>query len=296
MNRSLPLKLLLLAACAHRNPEPASLQQAVLDAHAWYEMDHDLSSCDAMPAGYGTTMELPLEWGGAASGGALFYERLVCPDGAVPDTWRNGSVGSAVSQSDAPVNSKYSGYEILDSWAVLCPGDEQPRTWYANVYRLGSPCPPDGFGVVSVATFQAMASAFESLRADDHLAAVEKSLALVKVAPDWELSYLSLGNACLGFRDFECARDAFVEVLRFDPASLPALYPVAMTSLALGDDERLLDVAQRGLELTEPEHELHPVFRCMVGIGTMRTTGEQPPPEMFEAGCAAGFEICCDPR
>lgn len=118
-------------------PEPAAAPitaQAQNDEHGLCPSARGLTveTCRAKhpPAGYGTTPQVPVEWG-VTSAGAMYFGRLLCPSGAL-----------AVAQ-----RRQYPGISKTphEEWTLHCPGEVENHTWYTNPQKCGNPCPPEGF-------------------------------------------------------------------------------------------------------------------------------------------------------
>ena len=170
----------LLAACSGpRSGDDEPLTEHAVDCPATQALT--LQSCTAqLPVGYGSLPSKPLEWG-ATRAGALYFGRLVCPNGGLAMTERTETRPELSAEG-------------TEAWEVRCPGDPTPRTWYATPRRCGNPCPPDGLRVIPQLALQRYLASVAAFEAADIQLALQRVDEAVALAPPNELLTLWKGT------------------------------------------------------------------------------------------------------
>lgn len=204
-------------ACAHRAPQGAGAVEG--DIVQCPPFDIDPPTCAADAAGRGETQALPWEWGWAAAGNSLWFDRLACADGSNAVVERIGSFGEAPVPSKAPSSGAPGlGVDILDRYQVMCPG--QPVTlWYTNLYRCGDLCVPAPFKVLPAAAASEMTLAMRALDEHEEVDALRHASAAVERAPDFELSWLAFGYVQMVANDPQGAIDSAAQACERFPVS-----------------------------------------------------------------------------
>ena len=210
--------LLIALACAHQSPKNAGSApaEAVEQCHAF---DFDPPTCPAELAGRGDSLEKPWEWGWAAAGNTLWFDRLACADGSNASVERMGNFGGAPVASQARSSGAPSmGVDVLDAYRVSCLG--QPDTvWYTNLYRCGDLCVPAPFKVLPAAAANEMSAAMRALDDHEEVNALRHGKAVVDLAPDFELSWLAFGYVQMVANDPQGALETAAEACERFPAS-----------------------------------------------------------------------------
>jgi hypothetical protein len=301
---------LLLLSCAapsdREPPEPAVARAVAPDEvpsargePRCVERDEDLdvtAECTgALPEGYGTTREQPLEWGpGNASGGTLYFNRLICPSGAAPYVNRTGSVGGAPVASSAPLVLNLPSADILDRWEVHCP-TAPPRIWYANMYRCGNPCPPDGFEVLPVVALDALVNTrpmLEQRRYAEALAALEYAIALTPVR--FELLEFRRATFLFLSHRYAEALSIYDWLTGVSPANPYYVLYRGMIFNELGDAERYGAALNELLSDLPENHELVPELHCRRGRYLHLVNRHDEADEAERRACELGFARCCE--
>ncbi len=255
-----------------------------LDVPAW--------RCEAPAANYGSS-ENPLEWGPGASGRTLFFERLVCPNGATPVTRKVGVVGPAKVPSRSPKSSPVAP-DVLEDWLVGCPS-EVPLHLTVNPGRCGDPCPPAGLSLLPAAAAVALDRSQEALvRGDVDVAMAQARIAsdsapLTEATAGWKgMVQLEAGWALQAMQSFAAAG-----ALNQDDPFYPAQQAAALERLDEPDKaDRML---RRVLEDLDDTHPARARIQCQRAYLWRRMRNPDAGALAAEA-CAAGVDNCCPQR
>ncbi len=289
---------LMLLACPKPSAESPS-GRAVSAACPTFVSDVHASSCDGLPGGYGTTKEMPLEWGLAARGNdsSLYYGRLVCPNGAVASARRTGNAGAPPQPSGSPLvgDGEWSGNDVLDSWAVTCPG--MPAvTLYTNTYRCGSPCAPRPFDLLPAAATRALERSRLALEAKDVEGALAGAREAAAAEPESEIVQAWLGMVLLESGRPVPAVDAFAAASSMNPFDPYHRLHEAFAWQALNEPDKAEQVIDELRGSLAPDHALVPDVTCMKAWA-IRVRGDEPGGRpLAEAACARGVSACCPER
>jgi hypothetical protein len=255
----------------------------------------DESQCLELPDGYGTTAEAPLEWGLAARGNeALYFGRLICPNGATADTTRVGSIGAAPVRSAAPLADEepFGGTDILDAWSVSCPG-LPTVTLYANTYRCGNPCPPPPYRLLPATATTALERSRVALDAQDLETAAGAAKEAATAEPESEIVQAWLGMVLLRADRPVPALDAFQAAQRMDPFDPWHRLHEAYAYQALEQGDRAEAVLDELRATLPSDHELTGDVTCMKAWAVRSRVGEAEARGLAEAACARGVGACC---
>jgi hypothetical protein len=285
---------LFLAGCPRAKPEAAAQDAAVCPSVA---LAVDAAQCD-VPEQHGRSASAPLEWGiGAASDRQLWLGRLACPDGAVPQTRRLRTADAPPPPSTAPRSSvplPKDGHEILDVWAVRCPGDAAERLWLTSAYRCGMLCPPEGFMLLPAAAAVAAEATAAALRSGDALEARAQAAAAVSVAPGFEAAHFTQAATLMTLDDSAGALAAFEAAADIHPDSISGLYARVVILRASGELDAARPLAMRLLEVTPPRHPQRAPALCMAALAHHEQGHAEEAMLLAGQACARGFSRCCE--
>lgn len=294
MSRVLPVVVaLVLSACPGRK-EPSLLPGMTEPPGSCISALEDLDPgrCDRVGPGRGLSPEQPLEWGPAAIG-TLWHGRLVCPSGADPEVIRlEASIPSPTSESP-PSGFPTPGAEWLDAWSVRCPGDPQPRTWFASMFRCGDPCPPAGFRLVPGRAMERFVASRGAFEADQAAEALELAAAAVERAPRVERLQYWLGIVALDQDRVPVALEAFEAAAALDPGDVDNLYYLAMVQQMAGLTPQSHATAEEALERVAPHHPSWARITCLGAVVRREQGRAEEAAILARAACARGFEPCC---
>ncbi len=230
------------------------------------------------PAGYGTTLAVPVEWG-VTSAGAMYFGRLLCPSGAL-----------AVAQ-----RRQYPGLSKTphEEWTLHCPGEVENHTWYTNPQKCGNPCPPEGFMVIPSAALRAYMASVERLQSGDLGRAQQQAELAVKLAPPNELLTSWLATMLTQTGKPEKAVELFESVIRMNPEDPhPKLY-LAMAQRAAGYDGPYHAAIAELLTKLPEDHPLVAELKCL-RAEKLRADGKAPEAARLTAeSCKGGWDACC---
>lgn len=285
-------------SCSHHNAqEPAKVSQRAAEPDAPScpspSLELEPSRCEALPASYGKTPEQPLEWGPAASQRQLWFGRLACPNKEMPVVELEGMWGKAPTPSKAPPSSiTYEALDLLDVWAVRCPGQSTQRL-YLNLYRCGNPCPPKGFGLLEAKPFGLYTQSVVAYQTHG----VEKAYSLAKEAyalePASELFALWLAGLANELGEHEHARQLYELRLKASPGSPQLVVRLAETLLLLDQPKQAHRVLSALIKEIGAAHPLYPYALCLSSTALMVLD----PPSAVAQGklaCSAGEASCCE--
>lgn len=229
------------------------------------------SACLHAPPGRGLSADVPLAWGAAATdGGALWFDRLRCTDGATPE----------VVQASAVV------------WEVSCPLDMAPAQWFVDSETCGSPCPPEGVSVMPVdaANLERQASAaLAEERTGDALHFVGMSISRYPhYASTWRIA--GLARAATG--DHAGALEAFRTTLYLDPRDGRAAYYAVRAAHSAEAWEEARDRAAELAPLLAGSPEVQAEVQCVEAVSRLNLGDASGAPLAIQA-CAAGASGCC---
>jgi tetratricopeptide (TPR) repeat protein len=257
----------------------------------------DMAACAASrPENYGYGKELPMEIGMAAKGQSLWFGRLLCNDGAVPEVRRTGNVGPRVAPTSAVSwLSIDADSELLDRWEVSCPGDREPKVLYTNLYRCGLLCPPRGFRLLTAAS-EATYNASLELAGKGRF---QEAFDLVLELPTEDLASETLtswrGVLLSRLERYDEARPALQAVVALRPKNPYYRLELAMVDLGQGKNEEYFKVVEALLAELPTDDELHWELICRKGFHLLRSGNAQDGEPLIKQACEAGFERCCKP-
>lgn len=210
--------LLLALACAHKSPESAG-GASMPSAEQCPAYDFDPPTCPDEVGVRGDSLERPWEWGWAAAGNTLWFDRLACGDGSNPSVERVGNFGGAPVASSSPSSGAPSmGVDVLDGYRVRCVGQED-LLWYTNLYRCGAMCVPAPFKVLPAAAADEMSAAMRALDQGEEVDALRHGQSVIELAPDFELSWLAFGYVQMVANDPQGAMDSAAQACDRFPRS-----------------------------------------------------------------------------
>lgn len=258
-------------------------------------MSVDTSTCSAQTSQtYGLTMENPAEWGFGAGTRTLWFGRIMCQDGTMPDIMRAGNVGPAPNPSTSPTSETGLGeaHDILDKWLVMCPGNAQPISVYHNMYRCGSLCPPPSLRLMNGEAFRAY---IESQRASDesqHDDAYALAVKAHELEPDLELTILWLGLLEQRKNNFERALELYDKASTLNPHVPFASIQKCDVLIQLGREDEALILLDEILADLPADAAGKPRVDCLRATA-LHPTKPKEALELAARACAAGEKMCC---
>lgn len=255
-------------------------------------------ACDAVPADYGTVLHLPLEWGylGIAGPSGPNGGRVVCPGGGTPRSKRLGSRGPAReyhTTAPASMTHRENQMDIIDVWQVRCPDEAQPRIWYFNLYRCGSPCMPHGFHLMHADATELYQESIKDMEAKDYISSLELAREAQALEPTSESINARLATAYL-YNDRPA--DAFAH---FQRASGSAPHDpfhrlhAAVAKMAMGDDAYYRTTVEQLMTELPSDHGLLPELSCRHAHALQRAGEFERANAEAASACTAGQSRCC---
>lgn len=258
-------------------------------------MSVDLDACSQDPQQtYGVTMENPAEWGFGAGTRTLWFGRIMCEDGTLPDIIRSGNVGPAPKPSSSPTSETGLGetHDILDKWLVMCPGNAQPIAVYHNMYRCGSLCPPANLRLMRGDAFRAYIDSQRASDENEHDVAYKLAVEAHKLEPDLELTILWRALLEQRRNAFEVALELYDRAATLNPHVPFARIQKSDVLIQLGrGDEALviLDAIEADLADDDPGK---PRVDCLRATA-LHSKDPKKAIELAAQACAAGEKMCC---
>ncbi len=268
-----------LASCgavATGGDEP--LAEPAVDCPATHTLN--AQSCSAsLPVGYGSLRSKPLEWG-ATRAGALYFGRLVCPNGGLAMTER----------TDAPVDT---AGDAVETWEVHCPGDPTPRIWYATPRRCGNPCPPDGLRVIPQPALQRYLASVAAFEAGDAVLALQRIDEAVALAPPNELMTLWKGTMLEQTGRALEAVPFYEAAVRMNPDEPAHKLFLARAQRAAGHEAPYRSAIEDLLGKLPSGHPLVPELQCLKAE-LLRHDGKLAEAHaLADTACKGGQADCC---
>jgi hypothetical protein len=282
------LGLGLLAACVHRPAAaPPPIAAGQISGDACPTPVTDPPACTEAQAALGRTPENPLEWGYAAAGNSLWYDRLACADGSIPGVTRLGNIGVAPLASASPASdAPRFGGDVLDQWGVSC-GEEQTLL-YTNLYRCGALCVPSPFRLVPGATMVLVDRAQQSLQAErlDDVATTARSIGAS--APGFEIAWVLQASFLQAASQPQEALEAWEGAARVRDSAVTRSHHAEVLAWLGRTTEARLEANE--LLARFGDTSLGPRLRC-----TLAQTESDPAlrVERAAAACAEGYTLCC---
>ena len=295
------LGLVVLSACASApnapdaSPRVAATSAPDVDPCPTPASVVDPATCTDLPAGYGTDPEQPLEWGPMGSK-SFFFGRAVCEGGGWPAHERVGSVGPARTPSKSPSAGLPSfGTDILDVYRVECPG-KSPQMFYANMYRCGRRCPPNGFWFVSPARDSAYLASSAAMRAQDPAKALRIAQAGFPKDGLTEKEVSWLGVLFAANNRIDDALAAFTAAHRIDPDEPYHLLYRGLAHLKAQRIEPYFADLEAAIAAGGPEHPLRGELLCRRASYWEQKGEAIRAKEAAIQSCKLGFDRCCPPE
>lgn len=257
-------------------------------------MSVDTSACtEEALQDYGLSPQDPAEWGFGAGTRTLWFGRLMCGDGTMPDIHRAGNIGPAPNPSSSPKSDvEMATVDILDKWVVQCPGEPQPTVVYHNMYRCGSPCPPRDFKLLPGEAFRAYIDSQRALEDNEHERAYELAQRAHELAPDYELTTLWLAIQKAEHNAPDEALALYERAAELNPHDPFARIQLAELLVDLGQYARATPLIDQLLGEVAPGHEEVPRLTCLKAT-TMLPDAPEDARELAKKACEAGARRCC---
>lgn len=256
--------------------------------------DVDEEHCRTVrPADYGLVPEAPLEIGLAASGRSIWFGRLLCPNGALPEVTRRGNIGPPKRPSRSPLSAMGRlGFELLDVWEVRCPLDDTPTTLYTNIYRCGLKCPPGNFRVLDARRHGIYLEAAGMVGKGRFSEALKKMEEIGPEERTTEKINHRLGVLYLREGRLKDARAALEIARAMDPVDPYLRLHVGFVDLQEGNLDAYAAVVTALLEELPEDHALHPELACRKGV-VLRESDEKRGKALMGEACEQGHQPCC---
>lgn len=241
---------------------------------------------------YGLTKENPAEWGFGAGTRTLWFGRMMCEDGSMPEIVRVGSVGQAVTPSSSPESpSRVGALDVIDLWEVTCPGSP-PIEVYHNMYRCGSPCSPAGTQLVDARAYSDYVQSYKAHDRGDLAASLK--LAQSAHAQSARLELISLWLALVSQESgrFEGALTLYDEVLAIHPDDVFSLVQKAIIFNELGQPDKALSLTSPLINTLDVDHPSFGDALCAHATGLLPSSPDEARQLASEA-CEAGAQACC---
>lgn len=272
------LVAVLFVSAAHAAPPPAVCPTRLTDPPL----------CEAGST-LGTTAQTPYEWGPAASGAQLWWGRLACVGGRMPQVRRVGNAGTLSEASTSVASGSPSfGGDVIDLWEIGCP--EARYRLYTNVYRCGRACLPASLQVLPAAAMKHLDAAEGAARSGAIDVALVEARAVTDSSPEHERAWVFRGNVAEALDQWDEALTAWTATL----ARFPGGISQSHRAEALARTGRLEEArALAGTLLGEAsDAPTRPRLLCVsavveVDAAKARTLASQ--------ACAEGYRRCCAP-
>ncbi|MCB9681705.1 MAG: hypothetical protein H6733_09560 [Alphaproteobacteria bacterium] len=295
MRVALALVTLGVVGCgAHKPPKAAG--EVVLSPACVALASAPPPTCTPDP-GAGTDPRHALAWAEQATG-SLWSGRLLCPSGALANAtrvqWRAQAHQESLPESQARIDAgDLIDVDIVDRWTVSCPGEDD-HVWFANIYRCGNPCPPDGFTVFPDEAAAAVRTGYAQLELGDTLNASLLAARALSAAPDTEPPYRLLYQIALKSQKVDTALKALDALEELRPGDADLLVRHALVAGGAGRRAELDEVLLALRLVAKEGHPLAPEVAC---LETLRARMDGAPAEVVDAGvraaCDGGSSICC---
>jgi len=290
--------MLLLAGCASRsaNPPATDAPSAPFLACAERTLHVPEEACADLPAGFGYSPDVALEWGDKAAAGVgkvpLYFGRLMCPDGTSAEGQRTGTTGSRVRSTSPPSKMPFTS-DIIDRWEVSC--GAETAVIYTNMYRCGRPCVPAPFRLLPAAAAEAVFASLEFQRdgAMDEALAYARDAAAAYPASEQVQARVVTVLRRMG-RDTEAMVQAS-DGLRVVPNSILLRMLLAFSLDSLGELEFAAEVVDDVLErVPDSDRDYRPYALCRRGLIARELGDHENARKFMQEACAIGDDACCD--
>lgn len=257
-------------------------------------MDFDQSACLENEASYGLSPENPAEWGFGAGTRTLWFGRLMCQSGAMPDIVRVQSL-EAPTLSSSPQSPSHARPEtdVLDLWHVTCPEFERPLEIYHNMYRCGSPCSPTGTSLLPALAYEAYIESYKAHEKQDASSALAFATKAHELAPKFELTTLWLALMQHETGNYEQALPLYEAVLVFKPSDTFSRVQRAILFNALDRPADALTITTPLLEsLSDADGSIYFDVLCAHASALLQTRPGDAR-TLAKRSCEAGVKACC---
>lgn len=257
-------------------------------------MEFDQATCSTNVASYGLSPDTPAEWGFGAGTRTLWFGRLMCQSGAMPDIVRVQSL-EAPTLSSSPQSPTRTRPEtdVLDIWLVHCPEFDEPLPIYHNMYRCGSPCSPTGTALLPARAYEAYIESYKAHEKQDASLALTLASQAHQLAPDFELTTLWLALMQHETGHYEQALPLYEAVLAFKPSDTFSRLQRAVLYNALDRPTDALAITTPLLEtLTDADGAMYFDVLCAHASALLQTNPEDAR-TLARQSCAAGVKACC---
>ncbi len=255
-------------------------------------MPVDEAMCAEQSSDYGLTPENPAEWGFGAGTRTLWFGRMMCEDGSMPEISRRGNIGKAPNPSSSPEGpSEMGALDILDLWEVQCPGEPVLEV-YHNMYRCGSPCPPAGTKLIPAQAYSDYIASYQAHEEGDPDLALSKAQSAHAASPRFEILSLWLAILSQEAGHFEEALTLYDEVLAIKPDDTYSKIKKAIVLNTLGRPTEALAITTPLVGSIPPDDPAHGNALCAHATALLPTSPDDARHYATQA-CAAGVQSCC---
>jgi hypothetical protein len=293
MRRRVELLLITLAplGCATRTgPPPIDLATTCPTPYVAL----DAAACEGVrPEGYGLTPELPLEWGGAGVG-PLWFNRLMCDDGAEPYI-RQLPEAIPGPGSSAPLSAlgvARGEANILDVWEVQC--GERHEQWFVDVYHCGNPCPPAGTDLLPASAFSLYLSSVELARQNQRSSAEALMDRATELEPGSEMLWTWRGTLELSNARYEESLTSLERASELSHDTLGIQMREELALYEMGRFEDHLELLDQLIDELPRNHPVLPELYCKRGRTLVNLERGEEAMLALARSCAMGFMPCCD--
>ena len=181
--------------------------------------------------------------------------------------------------------------DVVDRWRLTCAG-ERTLTLYHNLYRCGSPCPPQGTKLLPAEAYRLYIDSYKAYDAGRGELALQLAEQAYVSAPGYELLALwaAIMNQDRGLLSRAIA--LYEAVLTINPEDVFSLVQQAILYNALDRVDDALVITTSLLDLLDTTHPSYPDTLCAHATA-LRAAQPLQAKQFAEQACQAGVTACC---